>query len=101
MTKMAAGSIGIVKWTERETVNGIGSAGRKRRSESRGRTRSVGRGGSVTMEKTPTKKERRRAKRKRSMYGKRERMRILANPQVIFKLTNLRSLLKTPKRKKM
>lgn len=101
MRKMDAGSIETVKWIEIETVNGIGSDGKKRRSESRGRTRTVGRGESVTMERTPTKRERRRVKRKRSMFGKREGMRIPVNPQDTVKLTNLTSLLKMLKRKKM
>lgn len=101
MRKMDAGSIGIVKWTESEITNGIGSDGRKRKSESRGRMRSGGRGGSAMMEKMPTKRERKRAKRKRSMYGKRERMGILASPQVTFKLTNMRNLRKILKRKKV
>lgn len=92
--KTDAGSTGIATRTE----IGTGSGGRKRRSGSGGRTRSGGGGGSATMEKTPTRRGRTRAKKKRSTSGRKGR--IVASPRVTFKLTNRRSLLKTLKRKK-
>lgn len=101
MRTMGAGSIVIEMQTGRETAKEIGKDVRKKRSDSGDRTRNGGRGGSVMMEKAPIKRERRKAKRKRSMFGKRERMRMLATPQVTFKLTNLRRLLKILKRMKM
>lgn len=98
---MDARSTEIVIKTERETVSERGSAVKKRESESRGRTRSAVEGESVMMVKTLTKRGRTRAKRKRNVFGRRERMRILETPLATHIWTSLIRLPKMEKRRKV
>lgn len=88
--------IEIVMETERETGTETESADRKKRNASEGRMKNGGGEGNVRMEKTPTKRERRKGRRTRSAFGRKERMKTLESPQLML---ILKSHQRTTKRK--
>lgn len=86
----------IVMETERETGTETESEDRKKKNASEGKMRKGGGEGSVKMEKTPTKRERRKGGRTRSAFGRKERMKTPESPRVML---ILKSHQRTTKRK--
>lgn len=74
----------IVTETERETGTETESEDKKKKNVSEGRMRNEGGEGNVRMEKTPTKREMRKGRRTRSVFGRKESMKTLESPQLML-----------------
>ncbi len=71
--------------TESETGTERESEDRKKKNESEGRMKNGGKG-NVMMENAPTKRETRRGRRTRSVFGRKERMKTLESPLLMLTL---------------